>query len=168
MIIATGSVLNVAPAGHDWVIAFDHGDETQPEIVCPVIGWATVVEAHLNDGTATTCLQPAFLHLDMVWTPNELREHNHEITGFELRAREIAAPGEAPTVRVFHRADGWTMNPEFGVEPCTTNFHRQQDGRPACTATAVWKVVEDCGMHLNIGFYCDADLPAEHRLGAQV
>jgi hypothetical protein len=27
----------------------------------------------------------------------------------------------------------------------------------------VWKVVEDHGMHLSIGFWCDADLPAEHR-----
>lgn len=93
MNIATGSVLNMAPAGHDWVIAFDEGDETQPEIVCPVIGWATVVDAHLTDGTAATSLQPAFLYVDMVWTPNELREHNPAVTGFEIRAREI--PGAA-------------------------------------------------------------------------
>lgn len=89
MNIATGSVLNMAPAGHDWVIAVDLGDETGPEIVCPVIGWATVVEAHLSDGTATTCVQPAFLYVDMVWTPNELREHNPAASGFEIRAREI-------------------------------------------------------------------------------
>lgn len=95
MNIATGSILNMAPAGHDWVIAFDEGGETQPEIVCPVIGWATVVEAHLNDDTASTCVQPAFLYLDMVWTPNELREHNHEISGFEIRAREIPGAAEA-------------------------------------------------------------------------
>lgn len=68
----------------------------------------------------------------------------------------------APEVRVFHRVDGWEMG-RPGPETCTSNFHRQQDGRPACTATAVWKVVEDHGMHLSIGFYCDADLPAEHR-----
>ena len=89
MNIATGSILNMAPAGHDWVIAFNEGDETQPEIVCPVIGWATVVEAHLNDGTAATCVQPAFLYVDMVWTPNELREHNPAASGFEIRTREI-------------------------------------------------------------------------------
>lgn len=90
MNIATGSILNMAPAGHDWVIAFDLGDETGPEVVCPVIGWATVVEAHLTDGTATTCLQPAFLYVDMVWTPSELREHNPAASGFEIRAREIS------------------------------------------------------------------------------
>ncbi|MFG3586590.1 hypothetical protein [Streptomyces sp. NPDC047990] len=68
----------------------------------------------------------------------------------------------APEVRAFHRADGWEMNrPE--PEACTSNFQRQQDGRPACMETAVWKVVEDHGMHLSIGFYCDADLPAERR-----
>lgn len=67
-----------------------------------------------------------------------------------------------PEVRVFRRDVGWVMQPP-GPEPCTTNFHRQEDGRPACTAVAVWKVVEDHGMHLTIGFYCDADLPNEHR-----
>lgn len=67
-----------------------------------------------------------------------------------------------PQVRVFRRADGWTMAGPT-PEPCTSNFHREQDGRPACTATAVWKVVEDHGMRLDIGFYCDTDLPDEHR-----
>lgn len=90
MKIATGSILNMAPAGHDWVIAFDCGDETVPEVICPVIGWATVVEAHLTDGTASTVVQPAFLYLDTIWTPNELREHAHEIRGYEIRAREVA------------------------------------------------------------------------------
>ncbi len=33
MNIATGSILNMAPAGHDWVIPFDEGDETGPEVV---------------------------------------------------------------------------------------------------------------------------------------
>lgn len=93
MKIATGSVLNMAPAGHDWVVAFDHRDETAEEIVCPVIGWATVVDACLTDGTATTSIQPAFLYLDMVWTPNELREHDPVVSGFEVRARVI--PGAA-------------------------------------------------------------------------
>ncbi|MEU1194951.1 hypothetical protein ABZ446_01850 [Streptomyces sp. NPDC005813] len=175
MNIATGSILNLAPAGHDWVIAFDLGDETGPEIVCPLIGWATVVEAHLNDGTATTCVQPAFLYVDMVWTPNELREHNPAASGFEVRAREITQPvtkvqivepteqeDDRPEVRVFHREAGWTINPEHGVETCTSNFYRQQDGRPACTDTAVWKVVQECGYGLSIGFYCDTDLPAEY------
>ncbi|MDX3588537.1 hypothetical protein [Streptomyces europaeiscabiei] len=68
-----------------------------------------------------------------------------------------------PEVRIFRRDTGWVMRDFTDLEPCTTNFHREQDGRPACTAIAVWKVVEDHGMHLSIGFYCDADLPAEHQ-----
>ncbi|CAM5428123.1 putative protein OS=Streptomyces rimosus subsp. rimosus (strain ATCC / DSM 40260 / JCM 4667 / NRRL 2234) OX=1265868 GN=SRIM_017515 PE=4 SV=1 [Streptomyces rimosus subsp. rimosus] len=76
---------------------------------------------------------------------------------------EPCGGGEAgPEVRVFRRADGWAMQPP-DPEPCTTNFHRRQDGRSPCTATAVWKVVEDHGLHLTIGFYCDTDLPAERR-----
>ncbi|MGH4028514.1 hypothetical protein ACQB60_06210 [Actinomycetota bacterium Odt1-20B] len=73
-----------------------------------------------------------------------------------------------PEVRVFHRATGWSMGQAPTPEACTTNFHRQQDGRPACKATAVWKVVEehvsaDGYPMLSIGFYCGADLPDEHR-----
>ncbi|NYV73123.1 hypothetical protein [Streptomyces sp. UH6] len=75
---------------------------------------------------------------------------------------------EGPEVRVFHCADGWTMGGSPTPEACTSNHFRQQDGRPACTDAAVWKVVEshtsaDGFPMLSIGFYCDADLPAEHR-----
>jgi hypothetical protein len=66
-------------------------------------------------------------------------------------------------VRVRHSAKGWVLPDFTDLHQCTTNHQRQQDGRPPCTAAAVWKVVEDHGMHLTIGFYCDADLPAEHR-----
>ncbi|MGW6261360.1 hypothetical protein [Streptomyces sp. NPDC055085] len=163
MNIATGSVLNLAPCAPDWVVALDYGNETEREIVCPVIGWATVIEAHLTDGTATTAVQPAFLYLDTVWTPTELREHDHEVNGYEIRACEITRTREdAPIVRVFHRADGWTMS-QPTAEECTSNFVREQDGRPACTHTAVWKVVQERDSGLTIGFYCDADLPEEHR-----
>lgn len=67
----------------------------------------------------------------------------------------------APEVRVFRRDTGWAM----GGEPadCTTNFHRQQDGRPPCTDTAVWKVVELYDLHATFSFWCDNDLPTEHR-----
>lgn len=73
-----------------------------------------------------------------------------------------------PAVQVFHRGTGWVMPDYTDLEPCTTNFHREQDGRPPCTGIAVWKVVEhgtsvDGYPMLTIGFYCDADLPAEHR-----
>ncbi|MET9445055.1 hypothetical protein [Streptomyces sp. NPDC006610] len=71
-----------------------------------------------------------------------------------------------PTVRVFHRPTGWVLPDYTDLADCTTNFHREQDGRLPCADTAVWKVVEDHGMHLKIGFYCDADLPAEHRRAA--
>lgn len=70
---------------------------------------------------------------------------------------------DGPIIRVFRRTDGWLFGGSRTVEPCTSNFHREQDGRPACTADAVWKVVEDHGMHLTISFWCDGDFPAEHR-----
>lgn len=65
-------------------------------------------------------------------------------------------------VHVRHCAEGWPMGGSSTPEECTSNFFRQQDGRPPCTSTAVWRVVEDHGLHLTIGLYCDADLPAEH------
>jgi hypothetical protein len=68
-----------------------------------------------------------------------------------------------PKVRVFHSADGWALPDYSDLADCTTNFQRAQDGRPACSSTPVWKVVEDHSMHLTIGFYCDADLPEQHR-----
>ncbi|MFG6295786.1 hypothetical protein ACGU38_10510, partial [Streptomyces rochei] len=68
-----------------------------------------------------------------------------------------------PTIRVGHRAAGWVLPDYTDLADCTTNYQRSLEGRPACTDTAVWKVVEDHGLHLTIGFYCDADLPAEHR-----
>lgn len=68
-----------------------------------------------------------------------------------------------PTVRVRHDARGWVM-PDFSdLHQCTSNHHRQQGDRPACTDIAAWRVVEDHGMHLTLSFWCDADLPAEHR-----
>ncbi|OQQ13028.1 hypothetical protein B0675_40125 [Streptomyces sp. M41(2017)] len=68
-----------------------------------------------------------------------------------------------PTARIRHNTRGWLLPDYSDFADCTTNHQRQQDGRPACTATAVWRVVEDHGMHLSIGFYCDADLPEQHR-----
>lgn len=72
-------------------------------------------------------------------------------------------PDPGPAVRVFHRPAGWVMRDFTDLADCTSNFHRQPDGRPACTDIAVWKVVEDHGMHLTIGFYCDTDLPEQHK-----
>jgi hypothetical protein len=72
----------------------------------------------------------------------------------------------SPEVRVFHCPTGWVTPDYTDFADCTTNHQRQQDGRPACTATAVWKVVADHGMHLSIGFYCDTDLPDALREAA--
>ncbi|MBD3004715.1 hypothetical protein [Streptomyces sp. 5-10] len=68
--------------------------------------------------------------------------------------------------RVFHRVGGWVLPDFTDLADCATNFQRQQDGRPLCAETAVWKVVEDHGMYLTIRFYCDVDLPNEHRQAA--
>jgi hypothetical protein len=68
-----------------------------------------------------------------------------------------------PTVHVHHRPGGWVLPDYSDLADCMTNYQREQDGRPPCTAPAVWKVVEDYGMHLTIGFYCDTDLPDQHR-----
>ena len=77
-----------------------------------------------------------------------------------------------PVVRVFRDDTGWVLPDFTDLADCTTNFHRAQDGRPGCTATAVWKVVAehesaDGFPMLSIGFYCDADLPTEHRPNAR-
>lgn len=95
MIIANGNVISVSATSPDWVVAFDLGDKA--EIVAPVIGWATLAQAVLNDGSATTRVEPAFLWGDMVWTETELREHSPGLTRFGIRpyvsatAREWAA-----------------------------------------------------------------------------
>lgn len=71
-----------------------------------------------------------------------------------------------PKVRVIHSPSGWTLPDYSDLADCTSNFHRELDGHPACADTPVWKVVEDHGMHLTIGFFCDADLPDQHRTPA--
>jgi hypothetical protein len=70
-----------------------------------------------------------------------------------------------PVVRVFRSRNdaGWVLPDFTDLADCTSNHIPDNAGRPPCTAAAVWKVVEDHGMHLTIGFYCDADLPAKHR-----
>jgi hypothetical protein len=89
--------------------------------------------------------------------------HIHDSCESTADESEDGAPDEGPTIRVRHCEDGWVL-PDFSdLADCTTNHQRQLDGRPACTDAAVWRVVEDHGMHLTIGFYCDSDLPAEHR-----
>ncbi|MEU1071870.1 MULTISPECIES: hypothetical protein [unclassified Streptomyces] len=69
-------------------------------------------------------------------------------------------------VHVFHCPDGWLAPDYSDWADCTTNYRREQAGQPACTSTAVWKVVEHHGLCVTIGFYCDADLPEEHRVAA--
>lgn len=94
MKLGIGSTLNMAPASGPWEIAFDLGDGDEIQVaVCPVIGWATVVTAHLDDGTAHTELQPAFVWGDGVWTESELREHTPGLG--HLTLRHATLPGTA-------------------------------------------------------------------------
>ncbi|QFZ74006.1 hypothetical protein GFH48_12790 [Streptomyces fagopyri] len=84
MKIATGNIINMAPAQSGWTVNFHHGE---PETVtCPVIGWATVVEGIVGDGVALTSVKAAFVYLDTVWTADELREHDHEVSAVLLNA----------------------------------------------------------------------------------
>lgn len=84
----------------------------------------------------------------------------------EQRIAEPSASAD-PDVSVFYREDGWTLSGSPEVQACTSNYVPEREGMPPCTATAVWKVVEQHPMHLTVGFWCDADLPAEHRDLAQ-
>jgi hypothetical protein len=68
-----------------------------------------------------------------------------------------------PEVRVFHSADGWTVPYEPGTQTCTINHVPEDEGRQACAATAVWKVVQQRDLCLTIGFWCGGHLPPEHR-----
>ncbi|CAM5714852.1 hypothetical protein SVIOM342S_07646 [Streptomyces violaceorubidus] len=58
MKIATGNVHHVAPCPPGWLVVLNNGADQEQEIVCPLIGWATVVEAHLADGTTSTADSP--------------------------------------------------------------------------------------------------------------
>ncbi|WP_405883582.1 hypothetical protein OG747_36385 [Streptomyces sp. NBC_01384] len=144
-----------------------------PKITSVEVDWATAEELHGR------------LHLtQLARTGSELMRPNGERCGGVCRdLQKIAAIYErliatadpavtdsddaAPIVRVFRRAAGWVLPDFTDLADCTSNFHREQDGRPACTATAVWKVVEDHGMHLTIGFWCDTDLPEQHKAQAE-
>lgn len=86
MKIAAGSVINIAPTAPDWIVILSEGDSE--DIICPVIGWATVVQAHMNDGTVATSVEPAFLWGDQVWTETDAREHSTGGLRFAIRARE--------------------------------------------------------------------------------
>lgn len=84
-----------------------------------------------------------------------------------LTATRNANP-EAPKVRVSHQAGGWTLpslSPD--VQACTSNYTSEREGMLPCTAAAVWKVSELYDdLHATFGFWCDDDLPAEHRHAA--
>lgn len=90
MKLSIGSILNMTPADGPWEIAFDLGAETDT-VVAPVIGWATVVGAHMNDGTVHTELKPAFVWGDMVWTEMDLRDHTPGLGPVTLRHATLPA-----------------------------------------------------------------------------
>jgi hypothetical protein len=142
--------------------------------------------AHIGPRVCHECGTAANLHF-LIWGNPETGESGDflECCGCGIAAGDPAElhdecePDEDPAadeepeagVRVFRCADGWVRPDYTDLADCTTNFHRQQDGRPPCTDPAVWKVVEehtnaDGYPMLTIGFYCDADLPAEHRTAA--
>ncbi|MEH0627902.1 hypothetical protein [Streptomyces stelliscabiei] len=91
MKIAPGNVINMTTAAPGWHFAFDLGEGA--EIVCPLIGWATVVEAHMNDGTATTRVEPAFVWSQQVWTLSALREHAPTLDAYDIRDSEPRSRG---------------------------------------------------------------------------
>ncbi|MGW3936469.1 hypothetical protein [Streptomyces phaeochromogenes] len=90
MRLTIGSIVNMTPAPGPWEIAFDP-DGGSDMVVCPVIGWATVVTAHMKDASVHTELKPAFVWGDMVWTETELREHTPGLGGITLRHATIPA-----------------------------------------------------------------------------
>ncbi|MFJ4987920.1 hypothetical protein ACIP9H_29465 [Streptomyces sp. NPDC088732] len=90
MNLTVGSVTNMAPANADWHIAFDLGGDSDI-VVCPVIGWATVVTARMEDGAVITEIQPAFVWGGQVWTEAELRVHAPGLGSVSLRHPHLAA-----------------------------------------------------------------------------
>lgn len=81
MKIAPGSVAAFATAQPGWTVTIRWGGEEPKIETGPVVGWATVVSAHLNDGTTSTLIQPAFILGGDVITESELREHSPEVVG---------------------------------------------------------------------------------------
>lgn len=70
---------------------------------------------------------------------------------------------KAPEIHVRHNPTGWVLPDFTDLSDCTTNHIPANAGQLPCTETAVWRVVEDHGMHLTISYWCDGHLPAEHR-----
>ena len=68
-----------------------------------------------------------------------------------------------PIVRIRQNPAGWVLPDYTDLADCTTNHIPANAGQLPCTETAVWRVVEDHGMHLTVGWWCDGHLPAEHR-----
>lgn len=141
-----------------------------PKLTAADVDWATVDELHDRLHAAQAAR-----------TGSEAMRLNGERCGSACRdlakiaalyeqliadAGEVVGPDPEPAPRVFHAPTGWVLPDFTDLADCTTNYRRQQDGLQPCTAPAVWKVVEDYGMHLTIGFYCDADLPTKHRPAA--
>jgi len=84
MKIANGNVISMAPAQPGWTVAIDLGG-SEPEPPCPLVGWATVIQTHLKDGTTTTVIEPAFLWGQQVWIETDLREHAPDKVVLDIR-----------------------------------------------------------------------------------
>ena len=155
------------------------GCTRSPKITAADVGWTTAEELHQQMHVRQHAL-----------TGSEAMRVNGERCGGACRDLakiaaiydRLIADGDpalvgrdeaAPAATIHHDARGWLLPDYSDFAACTTNHFRQQDGRPPCTATAVWKVVQehesaDGYPMLSLGFYCDTDLPAEHRAKAGV
>lgn len=66
--------------------------------------------------------------------------------------------------RISHNPIGWhlpALSPD--TQDCTTNHTGERNDGPPCTGVAVWKVVEFHDLSATLSFWCDTDLPADHR-----
>lgn len=105
------------------------------------------------------CRRPALMRHPETGQPH------HKVCG-EPAVHAAAVPEPTATEdRVFYSEDGWTLPHEPGVQPCVINRVPEDEGRQACAATAVWKVVEfhDHTTFLTLGIWCPDHIPAKGR-----
>lgn len=173
-------ILSLVPAEPGWVATvyyYSPQDDGSRDVIGEerhrVLGWALV------DDDGATDFQPMYVEppgsptcasLHNSYAPDVVTVYAHyepgasNLTDPRTDRRSAVLETEAgPQVHVFRQAHGWRFSDPEVPEACTSNYHREQAGGPPCTDTAVWKVVEHFDHGLSIGFYCDSDLPTEHR-----
>ena len=78
-----------------------------------------------------------------------------------------------PRITVEYRADGWPQTEggrltTTGTKLCCSQLKRRIAQRPPCHAATVWRVTTKTPgreSYASVGYYCDEDLPFEHRQG---